>query len=69
MAEHGHEVDGGIELDINLSQNDFARLCMGSRQRINKIFREWNEAGTVAFESDHYIIKDLAALQKEIQLD
>lgn len=66
MAEHGHRVDGGVLLDIKLSQNDFARLAMGSRQRVNRIFRDWDKRGLVETRGDYLFIKDAEGLQKEM---
>lgn len=68
IKEHGEEADGGIYLNAKLSQNDFARYSLGSRQRINKIFREWNEQGTVIMNGDRYFVKNLSALQQELDL-
>ncbi len=65
---HGEEADGGIYVKTKLSQNDFARLSLGSRQRINKIFREWHDQGIVVMKGDQYVIRDLPALQQEIEL-
>lgn len=62
----GVEQELGICLDIKLSQNDFARLCLGSRQRVNKIFREWTAIGILGMHRDRYLILDTAALQREI---
>lgn len=66
--EHGEPVDGGLLLDIKVSQNDFARLALGSRQRVNKIFRDWTARGIVESRKDHIFIPDLAALELEIDL-
>ena len=55
-------------LDIKVSQNDFARLALGSRQRVNKIFRDWTARGIVESRQDHIFIPDLAALEQEIDL-
>jgi CRP-like cAMP-binding protein len=68
IEDHGIETDKGVLIDIKLSQNDFARLSLGSRQRINKIFREWNEREIVVQESDHYCIKNVDALTAETEL-
>ena len=68
IEDHGVPSNGGIRLDIKLSQNDFASLSLGSRQRINKILREWHEHGVVTIEEDHYCIQDRAALEEEIVL-
>jgi len=66
ISEHGHRVDGGVLLDIKLSQNDFARLAMGSRQRVNRIFRDWDKRGVVETRGDYLFIKDVEGLQKEM---
>ena len=66
MAEHGHRVDDGVLLDIKLSQNDFARLAMGSRQRVNRIFRDWDKQGLVETRGEFLLIKDAEGLQKEM---
>lgn len=66
ILHHGVEQELGICLDIKLSQNDFARLCLGSRQRVNKIFREWTAIGILGMHRDRYLILDTAALQREI---
>jgi len=68
IKEHGEEADGGIYLNAKLSQNDFARYSLGSRQRINKIFREWNEQGSVVMRGERYFVQDLEALQHELDL-
>ena len=39
LEEHGQDIEGGVMLETRLSQNDFAQLAMGSRQRVNKIYR------------------------------
>ena len=66
--DHGEPVDGGLLLDIKVSQNDFARLALGSRQRVNKIFRDWTARGIVESRQDHIFIPDKSALEQEIDL-
>lgn len=68
VEQHGEARDGGVYVKVKLSQNDFARLSLGSRQRINKIFREWYDQGIVVMKNDCYFIRDLPALQREIDL-
>jgi hypothetical protein len=66
IADHGHRVEDGVLLDIKLSQNDFARLAMGSRQRVNGIFRDWDKQGLVESRGDYLLIKDIEGLQREM---
>jgi CRP-like cAMP-binding protein len=68
IQKHGQESDDGVYLDVHLSQNDFAQLSLGSRQRINKILSEWREQGIIELESNRYLIRDMAALQAEMVL-
>ena len=65
---HGMKTEQGITLDVSLSQNDFAQLSMGSRQRINKIFGKWRELDIVVMQDDHYLIKDIEALKEQLLL-
>ena len=64
--DHGEKVEGGIYLNVNLNQNDFARLCFGSRQSVNKILREWYNQDIVIMQDKRYFIKDIQALRDEL---
>lgn len=66
LGEHGREVDDGILIDLKLSQKDFALLTMGSRQRVNRVFRDLDKAGLVIACGDKLLVKDLTRLEKEI---
>lgn len=65
---YGVQTPAGISLDISLSQNDFAQLVMGSRQRINKIFGEWRDHHIIEINQGKYLIKDIEALTQELEL-
>ena len=43
-------------------------LYLGSRQRVNKIFREWIEEDILALQGDYYVIYDLNRLKTEINV-
>ena len=66
IKDHGDHINEGILLDVKLNQNDFARFSMGSRQSVNKIFREWFNADIVVMHEQKYLIKDLKALRAEL---
>jgi CRP/FNR family cyclic AMP-dependent transcriptional regulator len=66
LDEHGHRVEDGALIDIKLSQNDFARLASGSRQRVNRIFRDWDKQGLVETRGEHLLIRDIPGLQAEV---
>ena len=68
IENHGEQADEGVYLDMHLSQNDFAQLSLGSRQRINKILSEWRERGIIELDSNRYLIRDIEALRDEMEL-
>ena len=68
LDDHGQPTDEGLLLDIKVSQNDFARLALGSRQRVNKIFRDWNARGLVETRNDYLLIPQRDRLEAEISL-
>ncbi|MEM9402870.1 MAG: Crp/Fnr family transcriptional regulator [Pseudomonadota bacterium] len=67
--DHGKTVDDGIVIELKLSQSDFALLSLGSRQRVNMILSEWRERGIIDKRSARYVILDIDALQREIDVD
>ncbi len=68
VRRHGKPCDQGIVADFRLSQNDFANMTMGSRQRVNKIFRDWEREGVLIKQGSSYIVTDLDALERAIEL-
>ena len=66
--EHGVQTDEGVLLDIKVSQNEFARLALGSRQRVNKVFRDWGDRSLVMTRDERLLIPDLDLLEQEINL-
>jgi len=66
MQEHGQRQEDGVLIDIKVSQNDFARLSMGSRQRVNAIFRDWARQGLVETRDEHLLIRDIDGLTAEL---
>lgn len=69
LENHGEPHEDGVVLNMNLNQMDFARMSMGSRQRVNKTFREWVHEGVMEKRRDQYIIKDIDALKRALELE
>ena len=67
VESFGYQTDEGVVLDMKLSQQDFAKMGMGSRQRVNKIFREWQAKGIYKKVTGKYLVKDIEALKLETQ--
>jgi CRP/FNR family transcriptional regulator, cyclic AMP receptor protein len=64
--EQGNTVANGISLTSKLSQNDYAQMAVGSRQRVNKIFRDWEKDGLIEQQGDALLILDLEGLKRQI---
>ena len=64
--EQGNTVANGILLTSKLSQNDYAKMAVGSRQRVNKIFRDWEKDGLIEQQGDALLILDLEGLKRQI---
>lgn len=64
---HGRETGDGIKLEVKMSQLEFAQMTMGSRQRVNKVLREWVQRGILQKQKDYYVIADMDRLQAEIE--
>lgn len=65
----GEENDGEIILPLQFSQSDFARMSGGSRQRINKIFRQWAADGIVSKKGKNHIVHDIEALRAQLEVN
>lgn len=65
VESFGYMTANGFVLDMKLSQQDFAKMSMGSRQRVNKIFREWQANDIYEKSSGKYLIKDIEALRAQ----
>jgi len=59
-----HEL--GVCIPKKMSQTDMARLCLGSRQRVNKILREWASRDLVINDGEFYVIRDFDRLADEV---
>ena len=63
-----HELIGGILFYPLKARVAFARLALGSRQRVNRVFRDWASRGLVEMRADHIWVRDLDQLEQEIDL-
>ncbi|MEM1174990.1 MAG: Crp/Fnr family transcriptional regulator [Pseudomonadota bacterium] len=67
--DHGQENELGTVIELKMSQSDFALLSLGSRQRVNMILSEWRERGIVDKRSARYVILDIDALKREVDVE
>lgn len=61
---YGHEVEGGIRVDLKLSQEEWGDLVGATRESINKQVRQWVDAGVVRVDKGYIVIQQPGELQK-----
>ena len=66
--EHGRPIERGVLIAIKVTQSDLARLAKGSRQRVNRIFRDWSKRGLIETHNKLLLIPDMAAFEQEFGL-
>jgi len=65
IALNGRREGKSAYLETTLSQRDFAKLASGSRQQVNRIFRQWDEEGIVRFADGQYYVPSVKRLVDE----
>lgn len=66
--ERGRPFDGGVILDLHLTQADLARMVGGSRQSVNQILRGLEERGYIELQRQSIHVKQLDALRRRAGL-
>ena len=64
----GEQVDGGIALDLHLTQGDIAQMVGGSRQSVNQIIRSFENKGYIEVGRKAVILKSLPMLERRAGL-
>ena len=64
---HGHQAGESAYLEANMSQGDFAKLVNGSRQQVNRIFRQWKNEGLVSLVDGQYHVPSVKKLSMEAE--
>lgn len=61
---YGDDVDGGVRINLKLSQEEWGDLVGATRESINKQMRAWNEEGIVTSEGGYVMLCKPEALEK-----
>jgi CRP/FNR family cyclic AMP-dependent transcriptional regulator len=65
LAENFGESDqGAIRTSVPLSQQELANMTGATRESINKLMRQWERGGIVAYKEGHISILDLRELSR-----
>jgi CRP-like cAMP-binding protein len=65
---YGIQTDEGILIDKKMTQQELAELARGSRQRVNKIVKEFENEGILTLTDQKYLVKNMLALKAKTQL-
>ncbi len=64
LAErYGEPVDGGIQINLLISQRELAGWVGSSREAVNKALQQFQRRGLIAAERRHLVVLDLAGLR------
>ena len=58
----------GLELDLQLTQSDLARMVGGSRQSVNQILRSFERRGYLDIDGRKVIVKEAEQLKRRAGL-
>ena len=66
--ERGQRSDGGILLDLHMTQSDLAQMVGGSRQSVNQILRSLENRDYLEIRNKKILLKDEERLRQRAQL-
>jgi CRP/FNR family cyclic AMP-dependent transcriptional regulator len=55
-------------IDKKMTQQELAELARGSRQRVNKIVKEFEDEDILILTGQKYLVKNMRALKAKTQL-
>ncbi len=62
--DYGRPTEGGVRIDLKLSQRDLANQVASSRETVNKQLRIWREDGVVGTDSGYIVVRRIDELKK-----
>ena len=65
---YGVKIHEGVLIDKKMTQQELADLTRGSRQRVNKIVKEFEDEGILILTGQKYLVKNMAALKAKTLL-
>lgn len=63
VEQHGELVADGVEINLRLPQEELASLVGTTRQRINKVLKDWQRNSLIEVKYSRITIKNKAALE------
>ncbi|MFT5276941.1 MAG: CRP/FNR family cyclic AMP-dependent transcriptional regulator [Glaciecola sp.] len=65
---YGVKTHEGLLIDKKMTQQELAELTRGSRQRVNKIVKEFEDEGILILTGQRYLVKNMVALKAKTLL-
>ena len=62
--DYGARTEGGLRIQVKLSQKDLGAMIGASREKVNKQLRQWEQDGILAREGGHMIVQRIEALSR-----
>jgi CRP/FNR family cyclic AMP-dependent transcriptional regulator len=63
-VDYGRQNEGGIRIDVKLSQRDLSTLVASSRESINKQLRAWRDTGVVDMDAGYIVVRRPEELER-----
>jgi CRP/FNR family transcriptional regulator, cyclic AMP receptor protein len=57
-AEHGRSADGGVEIEVELTQEELASMIGATRPRVNNMLRFFEDQGAIARRGRRLVIRE-----------
>ena len=61
---HGHDINGAVEIELPLTQEDLAAMIGATRASVNKLLGFWEERGAIQRRSRHIAILNQELLRR-----
>ncbi len=66
--EEGKEIEGGVRLDLDVTQTTLAGMVGGSRPSVNQALRAFQERGLLELRGREILIRDIERLRRRAEL-
>lgn len=62
--DYGARTEGGLRIQVRLSQKDLGAMIGASREKVNKQLRQWEQDGILGREGGHMVVQRIDALSR-----
>ncbi len=69
IERHGQPVEGGVKIDMKLSQEDLGNMLGVTRESVNKGIASFQQQGVISYEGAYIIVHDIDALGRLLGKD